>query len=252
MTPNELNQTVEEKLRALYHLQNIDSKIDEIRILRGELPIEVQDLEDELEGLNTRIRNLEKEMSELHEKIANHQKNIGNAEALIGKYTKQQDNVKNNREFEALAKEIELQKLEIELSNKRIREFGRDAESKQRFLEEAQRRADSKKRDLEVKRRELQQIIEETGREEAELTKESNKASEGIEERLLTAYQRIRKNYRNGLAVVTVDRDSCGGCFGKIPPQRQMEIRQHKKLILCEHCGRILVDANIDEPVTAV
>ncbi len=160
--------------------------------------------------------------------------------------------MKNNREYETLGREIELQKLEIELSNKRIREANRDTETKQRFLEESQRRAEGKKRDLEVKRRELEQIIEETGREEAELLKESEAATVGVEDRLLKAYQRIRKNYRNGLAVVTVDRDSCGGCFGKIPPQRQLEIRQHKKLILCEHCGRILVDVNIDEPVEAI
>jgi predicted nucleic acid-binding Zn-ribbon protein len=239
-------QTAEDKLRALYRLQKNDSKIDEIRTLRGELPIEVQDLEDELEGLNTRIKNSENEIADLQTIVSNHQNNIVTAEAHIVKYTKQQDNVKNNREFEALNKEIEMQKLEIELSRKRIKDTLRDIETKSYQLQQTQNRHAAKMRDLEVKKKELEQIIEETGKEEVELIKQSNMAKLGIEERLISAYNRIRSSYRNGLAVVAVERDSCGGCFGKIPPQRQVEIRQHKKIILCEHCGRILVDEVIE------
>lgn len=239
--------TAEDKLRALYHLQKIDSKIDEIRTLRGELPIEVQDLEDEIEGLNTRINNSENEIAGLQETISNHQANIVNAEALIVRYTKQQDNVKNNREFEALNKEIEIQKLEIELSRKRIKDTFRDVELKTNYLQQAQIRHAAKMRDLELKKKELAQIIEETGKEEQQLLKESQVSRPHIEQRLITAYDRIRASYRNGLAVVAVERDSCGGCFGKIPPQRQVEIRQHRKIILCEHCGRILVDEQIEE-----
>ena len=223
-------QTAEDKLRALYRLQKNDSKIDEIRTLRGELPIEVQDLEDELEGLNTRIKNSENEIADLQTIVSNHQNNIVTAEAHIVKYTKQQDNVKNNREFEALNKEIEMQKLEIELSRKRIKDTLRDIETKSYQLQQTQNRHAAKMRDLEVKKKELEQIIEETGKEEVELIKQSNMAKLGIEERLISAYNRIRSSYRNGLAVVAVERDSCGGCFGKIPPQRQVEIRQHKKL----------------------
>jgi predicted nucleic acid-binding Zn-ribbon protein len=239
-------QTAEDKLRALYRLQKNDSKIDEIRTLRGELPIEVQDLEDELEGLNTRIKNSENEIVDLQTIVSNHQNNIVTAEAHIVKYTKQQDNVKNNREFEALNKEIEMQKLEIELSRKRIKDTLRDIETKSYQLQQTQNRHAAKMRDLEVKKKELEQIIEETGKEEVELIKQSNMAKLGIEERLISAYNRIRSSYRNGLAVVVVERDSCGGCFGKIPPQRQVEIRQHKKITLCEHCGRILVDEVIE------
>lgn len=244
-------QTIEEKLEGLYRLQRIDSKIDEIRTLRGELPIEVQDLEDELEGLNARVRNIENELHELQTVIQHNQQTVFNAETLINRYSKQQNNVKNNREFEALNKEVEMQRLEIELAKKKIREATRETENKQQMLSDAQRRQEIKKHDLEVKRKELAQIIEETGREENELIHQSETAMLVVEARLLGAYKRIRRNYLNGLAVVTIDRDSCGGCFNKVPPQRQLEIRQHKKILSCEHCGRILIDLYVEQEVDA-
>lgn len=238
--------SAEDKLLQLYLLQKIHSKIDELTVLQGELPEEVQDLEDELTGLETRIGNFESEMEHLNTQTTNYQQTIYKAEELIVKYENQQMNVKNNREFDALSKEIEMQNLEIELAKKRIRDTGRDIDAKRQNLQDAQRRRDLKKRDLEMKKKELEVITAETEKEQSELHVLADKASQGIEERLLNAYTRIRTTYRNGLAVVLVDRDSCGGCFGKIPPQRQIEIRQHKKITLCEHCGRILVDPRID------
>lgn len=238
--------SAEDKLLQLYNLQKIHSKIDELSVLQGELPEEVQDLEDELAGLETRIGNFESEMEHLSAQVANHNGNIQKAEDLIAKYEKQQMNVKNNREFDAISKEIEMQNLEIELAKKRIRDIGRDTDAKRQNLQDAQRRRDIKKRDLEMKKKELEVITAETEKEQGELRILADRASVGIEERLLSAYNRTRNTYRNGLAVVLVSRDACGGCFGKIPPQRQIEIRQHKKISLCEHCGRILVDPRID------
>jgi predicted nucleic acid-binding Zn-ribbon protein len=243
--------TAEEKLRNLYNLQRIDSKIDEIRILQGELPIEVKDLEDELEGLNVRINRLEQEVGDLTTFVTHSKTAIADAEDLIKKYTQQiNKGVKNNREYDALTKEVEMQKLEMQLSNKKINDAKRDIEGKETYLNESKEILERRKKDLELKKDDLKRINTETEKEEQELIEKSKKAAEKIEPRLLTAYKRIRTTYRNGLAVVTFERRSCGGCFGKIPPQRQLEIRQRKKVILCEHCGRLLVDPNIDGPIT--
>lgn len=238
--------STEDKLRALHRLQTIDSKIDDIKTLRGELPIEVEDLEDEIEGLNKRIGNLEAEIEDLNDNIAANQNKIKESEALIEKYNSQQKFVKNNREYDALTKELEMQKLEIELANKKIRDTKKEIGHRGTYLAESKEKRDGRQVDLGEKRKELEVIIEETKKEEAALVEESKEASADIERRLLEAYRRIRKTYRNGLAVVTVERDSCGGCFGKIPPQRQLEIHQRKKILVCEHCGRILVDPNIE------
>ncbi|MBK6611146.1 MAG: hypothetical protein IPI59_00255 [Sphingobacteriales bacterium] len=247
MTKIQELQTPEEKLIAMYRLQRIHSKIDELRTLRGELPIEVQDLEDEISGLNVRIQKLEHDMDELNTKADDYANTIKEAETYISKYTEQTDNVKNSREFNALTKEIEMQRLEIELANRRTREAQADIAEKSRLLAETQLRLNSKQVDLEHKREELKTITAETEIEEKKLQKAADRAVLDIEDRMLTAYERIRGNYKNGLAVVTVERDSCGGCFGKIPPQRQLELKQRKKIILCEHCGRILVDPEVEE-----
>ena len=241
------DNTIEDKLRALYQLQQIDSQIDRIRITRGELPMEVSDLEDEVTGLQTRINNYSEEVKALEDQIKNRKQTIKDAQALIKKYQGQQGAVKNNREFDSLNKEIEYQQLEIQLCEKRIKEHTADLAAKKQILEASEKTLDERKQDLQTKKNELDSIIAETEKEEAELSGESNKASDVIEERLLTAYKRIRNNARNGLAVVSITRDACGGCFNKIPPQRQLDIRQRKKIIVCEHCGRILVDANILE-----
>lgn len=239
--------TIEEKLRALYLLQQIDSKIDEIRSLRGELPIEVQDMEDEIEGLNVRIRNMQAEIDERKTFIADRNNSIDEAQALIARYEAQQMNVKNNREFEAFNSEIVTQKLDIELAKKHIRDAKALLEQKETLLKETTAKADARRKDLEVKRLELQKTIEETRKEEEDLVKKSAASASIIEPRLITAYHRIRNSYKNGLGVVTIERASCGGCFGTIPPQRQLEIGQRKKVILCEHCGRILVDPEIEK-----
>ncbi|MBL7785392.1 MAG: hypothetical protein JNM36_05760 [Chitinophagales bacterium] len=238
--------TPEEELLQLYELQKIHSKIDEIRVLQGELPDEVQDLEDEMAGLETRISNLETELNQLNTQITNYNITIENAETLIAKYEKQQMNVKNNREFDAISKEIEMQHLDIELAKKRTRDTLRDIETKKQYLQESQKRRDVKRRELDNKKKELEVIITETAKEEQELVHKAAEQMGHIKERLLAAYNRIRNTYRNGLAVVPIERDSCGGCFGKIPPQKQIEIAQHKKIHLCEHCGRILVSPYID------
>lgn len=241
-----MEQTVEEKLKGLYHLQRIYSKLTEIQILKGELPIEVSDLEDMVLGLETRIQKLDAELAEMEQSVSGYRGAIKDAESLILKYNKQLDNVKNNREFDALNKEIEMQKLEIQLAEKRIRESAEGIEAKKAFLEESKGAMEGKKGELEEKQKELGHIITETEKEEAQLEKEAAKQGSQIEERLLTAFNRIRKAYSNKLAVVKIDRDSCGGCFASIPPQRQQEIRQHKKIIVCENCGRVLVDPDID------
>lgn len=239
------DNTVEGKLRALYQLQQIDSQIDRIRITRGELPMEVSDLEDEVAGLQTRINNYQEEAKAIEDQVKNRKNAIKDAQAQIKKYQAQQGTVRNNREYDSLNKEIEYQQLEIQLCEKRIKEHTAEFEAKKQVLEASQKTLDERAQDLQNKKDELQSIIEETEKEEAELSAESNKASDFIEERLLSAYHRIRGNARNGLAVVMISRDACGGCFNKIPPQRQLDIRQRKKVIVCEHCGRILVDAGI-------
>lgn len=237
--------TIEEKLQHLYELQRIDTEIDKIRTLRGELPLEVQDLEDELAGLETRLENLKSEISEADKNVTQKKIEIAKSEELIKKYSEQLDNVRNNREYDALSKEVEFQKLEIELQQKRIREAQKTKSEKEEALEISSRQYEEKKADLDAKKAELDDIISETHKDEEELTKKSEQLSGDIEERLLTAYKRIRANARNGLAVVTVDRDACGGCFNNIPPQRQLDIRSRKKIIVCEYCGRILIDKYI-------
>ena len=237
--------TVEEKLQNLYELQRIDTEIDKIKTLRGELPLEVQDLEDEIAGLETRIENLKVELGELDKTSSTRKMDIKKAEEAIKKYSEQLDNVRNNREYDALSKEIEFQKLEIELQEKRIREAQKAKAEKEALMEESKKRYEDKVSDLEAKKGELNDIINETHKDEESLQIKSEELAATIDERLLTAYRRIRSNARNGLAVVTVDRDACGGCFNKIPPQRQSDIRSRKKIIVCEYCGRILIDKYI-------
>ncbi len=241
----ETELTIEEKLRALYSLQLIDSEVDKIRTLRGELPLEVQDLEDDVAGLETRIGNLKSEIAELEKSIAGKNNEITNSTALIKKYEEQQNNVRNNREYDSLSKEIEFQTLEIELCSKKIREFTIQEGEKKEVMAVAQAALDERQRDLDGKKSELDDITRDTQKEEEQLDIKSAELQKKIEERLLTAYKRIRSNARNGLAVVSVQRDACGGCFNQIPPQRQLDIRSRKKIIVCEYCGRILVDDEI-------
>jgi predicted nucleic acid-binding Zn-ribbon protein len=243
---DEKDVSVEQKLRALHELQTVVSDIDKIKILRGELPLEVQDLEDEIAGLKTRLVNLDSEIKNLDTAINNKKIAIKESQALIAKYTEQQNNVRNNREFDSLSKEIEFQNLEIELSEKRIKEFTSEMSEKEQTIASSKELLSERQEDLERKKTELQEIQEETKIEEEKLKGKSEKIESFIEPRLLTAFKRIRKNARNGLAVVTIQRDACGGCFNKIPPQRQMDIANRKKIIVCEYCGRILVDPNIN------
>lgn len=237
--------TVERKLIELYTLQQVDSKIDKIRIIRGELPLEVQDLEDEIAGMETRIAKYNEELEKYAKDIVDYKNKIKESTALIKKYEEQQNNVRNNREYESLTKEIEYQSLDIQLSEKRINDFLKKSEMLSKSLSETNARLEERKGDLELKRSELSSIVEETEKEEEELVARSNESEQLIEERLLAAYKRIRKNARNGLAVVKIERDACGGCFNKIPPQHQLDIRMHKKIIVCEYCGRILIDQDI-------
>jgi len=239
--------TVAEKLNALYDLQLVDTAIDKIRILRGELPLEVQDLEDEIEGLQTRVSKYEDDITELEKSINGKKQEISNAQDLIKKYEEQQNNVRNNREYDSLSKEIEFQTLEIELSEKRIREFSAQIEEKKAVIQESSEVLEGRKMDLENKKKELEDIISETKKEEEVMEKKSAELENIIEERLVSAYKKIRANARNGLAVVPVERDACGGCFNKIPPQRQLDIASKKKIIVCEYCGRILVDSQDDQ-----
>ncbi len=235
---------VEEKLRALYELQQIDSQIDRIRTVRGELPLEVRDLEDEVAGLDTRANNLNEEIKQLEESINDKKNVMKDSAAAIKKYEVQQGKVRNNREFDSLTKEIEFQNLEIQLAEKRIKEFKAQIAAKKEMIDGSQAALDERKNDLKLKKEELEDIVSETKKDEDELSERSKVAEQKIEGRLLHAYSRVRQNVRNGLAVVPVERDACGGCFNKIPPQRQLDIRMHKKIIVCEHCGRILVDAD--------
>ena len=235
----------EEKLRALYDLQLVDSRIDKIRMMRGELPLEVKDLETELETLQQRIDRLEGEAGDLNTEISHKNISIKDANALIKKYLEQQNNVRNNREFEALSKEIEYQNLEIQLAEKRIREFNIKIEQKNELLEAAKEKFKERNSDLDLKKSELKGILEETRKEEETLMKKSEDFASKIEDRLLRQYQQIRRNSVNGLAVVTLDRGASGGSFFVIPPQRQLDIRNRKKIIISEHCGRILVDQEL-------
>jgi hypothetical protein len=240
-TATKKETTIAEKLDALFELQKIDSKIDNIRTIRGELPLEVQDLEDEIGGLNTRIGKINDETKELETEISDRKIASKESEVAISKFKEQQNNVRNNREFESLAKEIEFQELEIKLNEKRTKEAKLKIENKKELLVDATERLELKKADLAVKKAELDAIVSETQKDEDKLIKASDDAKKNIESRLVFAYNRLRENAKNGLAVVQVVRDSCGGCFNKIPPQRQLDIVTKKKIIVCEHCGRILV-----------
>ena len=244
--------SVEQKLKALYQLQLMLSEIDKIKTLRGELPLEVQDFEDEVAGLNTRIDKIRREMAELRQAIATKRNEIEDAKALMNKYKEQQDNVRNNREYDMLSKEIEFQSLEIELCEKRIREFTSAEKSKNEDCVHSEELLEDRQKDLELKKAELEEIVSETKQEEEKLREKAKNLELTIEPRLLQAFKRIRKNSRNGLGIVYVQRDACGGCFNKIPPQRQLDIRMRKKVIVCEYCGRIMIDpelAGIEKPV---
>ena len=237
----EVDYSMQEKILALYELQKIDSKIDEINKIKGELPLEVQDLEDELAGLNTHIEHINGEIEELNALTKQRKREVDQAKILIGNYKEQQNNVRNNREFDAITKEIEYQELEIELAEKRLKEYSAGVKAKKLQLEEAENLSVERAADLAAKKAELEGIEAETAPLVAEYAAQGERVKEKIDERLLAAYDRIRRNVRNGLAVVTVKRDACGGCFNRIPPQRQVDIRQGKKIIICEYCGRILV-----------
>ena len=236
--------SVEEKLKALHELQQVDTEIDKIKILRGELPLEVQDLEDEIEGLQTRVNNFEAEVETMQDSISKKNNEMTSALSMIKKYEEQQSNVRNNREFESLSKEIEFQTLEIELAEKRKKEFSDQAEEKNVQIKESATILEERQGDLKDKKSELDEIIADTKKEEEVLNKKRDEIQKIIEPRLFTAYDKIRNNARNGLAVVTVERNACGGCFNKIPPQRQLDIASRKKVIVCEYCGRILVDTD--------
>ena len=241
--------SVEEKLKALIRVQKIESKLDEIQILKGELPMEVKDLEDEIEGLNARKNRIEEEINGIQDFIQSKKDAILESQALLTKYEKQSENVKNNREFEAINKEIEMQGLEIKLSEKHIRDANEELIDKSEVLEKAKKAIAVKEKNLEHKKGELDKIVADTQKEEDQLRSLVNGAREAVEDRLIASFDRIRKSYRNGLSVVPIERESCGGCFNTIPPQRQSEIKQHKKIIVCENCGRILVDADLNDSV---
>ncbi len=237
--------SIERKLVALFTLQQIHSQIDRIRIIRGELPLEVQDLEDEIAGLETRMENYENEVNALNQEIEKEKISIKDSQVLIKRYDEQLMNVRNNREYEALLKEIDNKNLDVQLSEKRIREATNKITTDQQEIESAKAYLTERIGDLEIKKSELRPIVEETEKEEEELHLKAKESENQIEDRLIVAYNRIRQNARNGLAVVQVQRDACGGCFNKIPPQHQLDIRMHKKVIVCEYCGRILVDSDI-------
>ncbi|MGV3596515.1 MAG: zinc ribbon domain-containing protein [Bacteroidota bacterium] len=242
-----MEATIEEKLKALHTLQQIDSQIDKIKSVRGELPMEVADLEDDITGLETRIQKFNAEIEEFEENIQANKNKIKDAQTFIKKYEGQLTNVKNNREFDALNKEIEIQGLEIQAAEKRINEAKRSIDLKKEIIASSTTELEGRRIDLENKKKELNNIVGETEKEEQELMKTRNKAEKDIEERLLFAYNRIRGSVKNGIAVATVIRNSCSGCFGTIPLQMQSDIRQHKRIIICEHCGRILVDTHKEE-----
>lgn len=237
--------SVEERLKALYELQTMLSEIDKIKTLRGELPLEVQDLEDEIEGLTHRVEKYQEDIEKLQSDIAQKRIKIDEAKALADRYKGQLNDVKNNREYDMLTKEIEFQNLEIELQNKRINEANRAIEAKQNDAKTASEALENRRADLDVKKSELDEIISETKAEEEKLREKAKTLEVTIEPRLLAAFKRIRKNSRNGLGIVYVERDACGGCFNKIPPQRQLDIRMRKKIIVCEYCGRIMIDPEL-------
>ena len=237
--------SVEERLKTLYQLQTTLSEIDEKRALRGELPLEVEDLEDEIAGLTTRIEKIQNDIDEYQRAVAQKKGEIETAKASVERYKSQLNDVKNNREYDTLSKEIEFQTLEIELCNKKIKEANFKVEEKKAELEQNQAIIEDRRQALDVKKAELDEIMEETRAEEEKLKAKVKELEVKIEPRLLTSFKRIRKNARNGLGIVYVQRDACGGCFNKIPPQRQLDIKMHKKVIVCEYCGRILIDPEL-------
>ena len=252
--PSELS--VEERLKTLYQLQTALSAIDEKRALRGELPLEVQDLEDEIAGLTTRVEKIAADIDEYQKAITQKKGEIADAEASVERYKAQLNEVKNNREYDTLSKEIEFQTLEIELCNKKIREANNKIADKEQEKANSEALIAERQGDLDVKKNELEEIMEETRVEEEKLKEQVKNLEAKIEGRLLTSFKRIRKNARNGLGIVYVQRDACGGCFNKIPPQRQLDIKMHKKIIVCEYCGRIMIDpelagVKIEKPATS-
>ncbi|GAC1386173.1 MAG: C4-type zinc ribbon domain-containing protein [Ginsengibacter sp.] len=241
--------SVEEKLASVVKLQKIDSKMDGLQVLKGELPIEVSDLEDEIAGLHARQTRIEEEINGIQQFIDQKKNLIKGAGEMVKKYEKQSENVKNNREFEAINKEMEMQTLEVKLAEKHIKDATEEIAEKAKVLEVAKKAVSTKEANLKGKKDELEKIIAETDKEEKQYQKMAAEARQHVDERLLNSYDRIRKNYRNGLAVVPVERDSCGGCFNAIPPQKQSEIKQRKKIIVCENCGRIMVDDELNAAV---
>lgn len=241
--------SVQEKLVSLIKLQKIDSKLDEFQILKGELPLEVSDLEDEIAGLHARKNRIEEEINGITDFIETKKEAIKEAETLVKKYDKQSSNVKNNREYEAINKEMEMQQLEMKLAEKHIKDATEEIGEKAKLLEAAKKTIATKEGVLNHKKSELEKIIVDTEKDETAFRKKSDVARHDIDERLLYSYDRIRKSYRNGLAVVPVERDACGGCFNAIPPQKQSEIRLHKKVMVCENCGRILVDTDLNDSI---
>jgi predicted nucleic acid-binding Zn-ribbon protein len=237
--------SVQEKLTSLVTLQKIDSKLDELKVLKGELPMEVADLEDEIQGLHARQTRIEEEINGITEFIEQKKEAIKESGALVKKYEKQSNNVKNNREFEAINKEIEMQQLEVKLAEKHIKDATDEISEKAVLLEKAKKTIGAKEGILNTKKEELEKIIASTEKEEKHFNKLAAEAKDSVDPRLLTSYTKIRHSYRNGLAVVQVERDACGGCFYAIPPQKQSEIRQHKKIMVCENCGRVLVDNDL-------
>jgi len=247
--PSTKEYSVEEKLKTLIRVQKIESKLDQIQILKGELPMEVKDLEDEIEGLNARKNRIEEEINGIQEFMESRKQAIKDSQALVKKYETQSENVKNNREFEAINKELEMQGLEIKLAEKHIKDANEELIEKSEVLEKAKKAIAGKEKNLEHKKGELDKIVADTEKEENQLKAQVNTARESVEERLLASFDRIRNSYRNGLSVVPIERESCGGCFNTIPPQRQSEIKQHKKIIVCENCGRILVDTDLNDSI---
>lgn len=237
--------SVEEKLKNLYQLQTMLSEIDKIKTLRGELPLEVQDLEDEIAGLTTRVEKIQSDITEQKKMIASEKRNVDEATASVSRYKEQLDNVRNNREYDTLSKEVEFRGLEIELSQKKIREATETIEQHDKEIQEYVEQLNDRRTALDLKRSELDDIVAETRAEEEKLRDKAKALEVTIEPRLLTAFKRIRKNSRNGLGIVYVQRDACGGCFNKIPPQRQLDIRMRKKIIVCEYCGRIMIDPEL-------
>ncbi|MBQ0024259.1 MAG: hypothetical protein KBT00_00850 [Bacteroidales bacterium] len=238
--------TMEQKLRTLYQIQQADTKIDKIYLLRGELPLEVQDLEDEIEGLRTRIANAKGEISSFEQSISDYRNKLEESKMEIAKYEEQRNNGKNNREYVSLSKEIEYQELEQKIAEKRIKEFTSDIEEKNELVAETAKTLELREADLVEKKKELETIVEETSKEEAALKAEKDELVSKIDERMVVAYNKVRANAHNHLAVVTVKRDACGGCFNKIPPQKRLDIIESKKIIVCEYCGRILVNPDFD------